>query len=356
MKKRIICWMLCGAACVGSLAGCGKTDREQTWLSTAEQEQTTASAPQETTSWYISPEQTTEASLFTLNRDDITLIAEGETMTLYEGVTDGITWGSEAPGIASFENGVVTAMGRGETVVWAQKNGVRAQCKVYCNLKEETIPRETTDSENSRAPVLAVPTAQNVDASFFDDAAFVGDSISLKLSYYADESGALGNATFLVRGDYGVGNEVAAGFHIIYQGQEMVIEEALSLCGAKKVFIMLGMNDIGLYGIDKTIEHWGIMLGNIRSKCPDIQIYIQSMTPVWTGGEKGGLTNSNVDAYNIKLQAFAQANGCGYIDLAPYMKDSTGGLATAYCSDSYVHLSTEGAKAWIAVLKAYAGY
>ena len=80
------------------------------------------------------------------------------------------------------------------------------------------------------------------------------------------------------------------------------------------------------------------------------------MSPVWTGGEKGGLRNPNVDAYNVKLQAFAQANGCKYIDVASYMKDSTGGLATIYCSDSYVHLSEEGAKAWIKIRKAYTGY
>ncbi len=359
MNKRVICLMGIIGAMLLAAAGCGKEEQKQTWVTTQSGEETTASIPQ--TIGEETTEITTVPEIFELNRSDITLISEGETLTLFEGSLDGITWGSEAPEIATFSDGVVTAVSGGNTTVWAERDGVRSQCAVYCNIKEpettrETTPAATTGSGNSRSPVLQLPTVQNVTASFFDDAAFVGDSISLKLSNYAEESGALGNATFLVRGSYGVGNEVAAGYHIIYQGEEMVIEKALSLCGAKKVFIMLGMNDIALYGIDATIENWGKMISNIRSGCPDIEIYIQSMTPVWTGGEKGGLNNTNVDAYNVKLKAFAQSNGCGYIDVAPYMKDSTGGLATVYCSDSYVHLSTEGAKAWIAVLMAYTGY
>ena len=314
-----------------------------------------------------------------LNRDDITLIHVGETLNLYDGSIPAgeIAWSSRDEAIATFDGGVVTAVSRGETVVYAEYDGVKVSCKVYCNIKENTKPTETestggkdttggntstdgnTTTGGSRAPVKEAPAAQTVDASFFDDAVFVGDSISLKLSQYAASSGALGKAKFLVVGSYGVNN--ALNDHpdtkLTYQGVKYQdIEKALAATGAKKVFIMLGMNDIGLHGIDKTITNWGLLLELIHSTCPNVTIYIQSMTPVWTGGEKGSLKNSNVDAYNVKLQAFAQSNGYKFIDVAPYMKDSTGGLATVFCSDSYVHLTNEGAQRWIAVLKAYTGY
>ena len=35
------------------------------------------------------------------------------------------------------------------------------------------------------------------------------------------------------------------------------------------------------------------------------------------------------------------------------MKDANGGLKAAYCSDQYVHLTSEGAAAWVKVLKVY---
>ena len=325
-----------------------------------------------------------------LNRDDITLVKAGETLKLYDGnipLAD-IIWSSRDESIATFENGVVTAVAKGDTTVYAEYNGVKVSCKVYCNIKKDTTattPVETTKPTQpsqsteptqpsqsteptqssscgvtgSRAPVMAAPSQETVGASFFDDAVFVGDSISLKLSQYAASSGALGKAKFLVVGSYGVSNAINdhPDTKLTYQGVKYTdVEKALAATGAKKVFIMLGMNDIGLYGIDKTISNWGVLLDLIRTACPNVTIYIQSMTPVWTGGEKGSLNNSNVNAYNTKLQAFAQSNGCKYIDIFPYMKDSTGGLATEFCSDSYVHLTNEGARRWIAVLKAYTGY
>lgn len=231
------------------------------------------------------------------------------------------------------------------------------------NSQTKTSARKTTatvtPSGNSRGPVLAAPTDYTVDASFFDDAVFVGDSVSLKLSYYAASSGELGKAKFLVAGSYGVGNAIYdhPDTKLKYQGVAYTnVEDAIAATGCNKLFIMLGMNDIGRFGVSKSIENWGTLLNLIRSTCPNITIYIQSMTPVWTGGERGGVTNANANSYNTKLKTFAENNGCKFIDIAPYMKDSTGGLATAFCSDSFVHLTNEAAKTWIQVLKSYTNY
>lgn len=193
------------------------------------------------------------------------------------------------------------------------------------------------------------------DVSFFNDAAFIGDSVTLALRNHCMNTGALGNATFLCVGSYSVNNAVTSGLMLTYQGQQMTPQDALAACGAKKVFIMLGMNDIALFGdksIDKAIENWNTMLARIREKNPDIQIYIQSATPIFTEGQKGNLNNSRMDQYNARLKTYAQENGCIYIDIASHMKDSTGGLAAQYCSDKYVHLTVEGCKLWIEILKA----
>ena len=119
---------------------------------------------------------------------------------------------------------------------------------------------------------------------------------------------------------------------------------------------MLGMNDIALNGIDKTLQLWETLLSRIREQTPELQITIQSMSPIWTGGEKKYLNNPNIDAYNRKLETFAAENGCEFLDVASYLKDATGGLATVYCSDEYVHLTPAGADCWIQVLKAHAEY
>lgn len=354
--KKFLCLTLAFLLAVGTLAGCGGNSDQQTTPENTTQEQTDAAATTQPT--------TGQTETLTLERDELTLVNYGETWTLYSGPIslDQITFRSENTAVATFEKGVVTAVGKGETVVHAEYNGQSVSCNVYCNLQDEpeTTGAATEQSTNpgagSRDPYLAPPTTEVVPASFFDDAVFVGDSVSLKLSYYAGETGLLGNAKFLVRGSYGVANAVYDELLMPWQGQEMKIEDAVQATGAKKMFVMLGMNDIALYGIDKTIENWGKLLERVRSKCPDMEIYIQSMSPIWIGGEIGDLNNTNIDAYNVALKAFAESNGCKFIDVAPYMKDSLGGLATPYCSDEYVHVTDAGVDTWIKVLKAYTGY
>ena len=190
---------------------------------------------------------------------------------------------------------------------------------------------------------------------FFDDAAFIGDSVSLKLQHFQQEYGTFGKATFFTTVSYSVNHAVNNTMFLMYQGVEMTPEDALAACGAKKVFILLGMNDIALTGVDGAITNWGIMLGRIREKNPDIQVYIQSGTPIFTGGEKGKLNNVNMDAYNVRLQEFAEQNGCYYIDIATVMKDATGGLKAEYCADQYVHVNYAACDAWAVVLKKFVG-
>ena len=86
-----------------------------------------------------------------------------------------------------------------------------------------------------------------------------------------------------------------------------------------------------------------------------MEIYIQSGTPIYTAGQVGGLNNNRMDQYNVALKAFAESNGCHYIDIATPMKDSSNGLAERYCSDSYVHFTDAACKLWVDLLLAYAG-
>jgi lysophospholipase L1-like esterase len=148
-----------------------------------------------------------------------------------------------------------------------------------------------------------------------------------------------------------VGHAVNNTMFLSYQGEDMTPQDALAACGVNKVFILLGMNDIALYGIDKTIENWGTLIASIRDKNPDIDIYIQSGTPIYTEGQKGKLNNENMDKYNARLVEFARANGCVYIDIASPLKDSSNGLAKKYTSDDYVHFTDAACELWYSILK-----
>lgn len=297
---------------------------------------------------------------FTLNADEISFKSIKETITLYDGpVAFGeINWGTNNPQVATFENGVVTATGPGTTEVFAEYFGVKHACFVDCSTlfySSDLIPESALSTDYTGDAVLAPPKTFDGPSTFYNDAAFIGDSVSLKLSYYAEATGELGDALFLVAGSYGVGHAVDGTMEMYFQGKDTPPQDALAKAGVKKVFIMLGMNDLGKFGIDITMDYWDKFIANIREKNPDIMICIQSMTPVWVNGQTESLYNEAVDEYNERLKAFAKENRCSYMDIASFMKDADNGLATDYCSDNYVHLTDAGAYAWTSVLKAYAG-
>ena len=219
------------------------------------------------------------------------------------------------------------------------------------NISADTNPASYT---NPRAPIYAIPSSSDSARDFFSDAAFIGDSITVMLKAHNEVTNVLGDAKFIAKEGFGVGHAVNGTMLPEYEGNFASPEVALEMSGARKVFIMLGTNDVGVFGVDQTIEKWYTFIGRLREKCPDIQIYIQSCTPVWTGKEDEGITNAAIDKLNQGLAEFARENGCCFINTSPYMKDSTGGLPDMYTSDFYVHLNNTGADAWAKILLAYA--
>lgn len=224
---------------------------------------------------------------------------------------------------------------------------------------ETAVVTEATESAEVdpaaiKQPIMELPEVSSEPCHFFDDAAIMGDSISYSLMVHHTKTKDFGDAIFLVRGSLGIHNTLNKQLTVSYQGKAMTPWDALEASGVKKVFMMMGTNDIGYYSIDETMEKWEIFLGNIREKCPDIAIYIQSLTPMWHEKEQSLLNNENIDAYNVRLQEFAEANGCHFVNIAPYFKDGRNSMAALYSGDLYVHMNEKGTAAWATVLKAYA--
>ena len=224
-----------------------------------------------------------------------------------------------------------------------------------------SAPVETA-AEPADTPTVAEPVAADwdttpLDDSWFDDAVFFGDAISVTLERHCAKTGDLSGALFLCENSFGVRNAVSGKVKIWYQGEEYLPQDVLPLTGVKKVFAMFGINDIALYGkIDQTMERWADFVANIRSTCPDITIVVESCLPVYHTVRYDGLDNDCIDEYNRRLAAFCRENDCVYVDLAPYFKDEHNGMAAPYSSDQYIHVTYEATALWVEQLKNPANY
>lgn len=71
-----------------------------------------------------------------LNRQEITFTAEGETWMVYSGdiAVEEITWTSDDESVVLVSDGLIIAVGEGQTVVHAQYNDLTASCPVNCEF------------------------------------------------------------------------------------------------------------------------------------------------------------------------------------------------------------------------------
>ncbi len=223
--------------------------------------------------------------------------------------------------------------------------------------KEEPSEKESSEEESSHE------TGEPVGTEWFDDAVFVGDSLVTGLRSYA-ENGCLGDADFLAKDCMGFHTAMRSvddeyGIHPVYNGELVMVDDTIQLIGKKKVFILLGTNDICCYGAEETVDGMVEFTGKILEKTPDAQIYLMSATPLIADAEREDyLNNENIAAYNEMAKQVCAEKGYVFLDVAGALDDGNGNLALEYCGDipsGGFHFNDEGNAAWVEYLKSSVG-
>ncbi len=207
-----------------------------------------------------------------------------------------------------------------------------------------------------------VPACDPVPASWFDDAVFIGDSVSVGLESYQNSTKALGKATMLCSVSFNAINALlpvsSTSLHPKYNGVKRLLEDNIKACGAKNVYIMLGMNGL-TYPVDYTMERMETMINNILKKNPGVNIIIQSVTPMTNNSyliSKYGYSNSRINQFNERLKQLCAKRKWYYVDVGSALKDSNGALRTEFCSDNYdmgIHVTNAACAAWVEYLKTH---
>ncbi len=216
------------------------------------------------------------------------------------------------------------------------------------------------DSYHDITFTALIPESEEGPATFFNQAVFIGDSVSITLESYCGASGALGGAKFLCAGSMSPTNMLTGKILPEYpkgSGKKPAIEDSVAATGAKVVYIMLGMDNIA-YGLEKSTGDYLTILNNIQTKNPGVQIIVQSVTPMTENSKSYSetLNNDQINAFNEKMKEYCQANRWYFLNVAEVFKDENGFLKEEYCSDTSsmgMHFTYEGAKLWVQYLKTH---
>lgn len=210
----------------------------------------------------------------------------------------------------------------------------------------EAVGNNNTYKEYDYA--ASVPTGAAVDNSYFDDAVFIGDSWTQGFIIY----NGLSNATAYM--DKGLKVDTAfTKADIEVNGVKMSAMDALAQNTTfKKVYVMLGVNELGWAYSDIFIEKYGELVDKIKEIKPDAEIYIQSILPV---SEKKSNSDKiynmeKINEYNGLIQKMAEEKKVYYLNVAEAVADGSGYLPDEASTDG-VHLNKEYCAKWLDYLK-----
>ncbi|WP_028510670.1 GDSL-type esterase/lipase family protein [Ruminococcus sp. NK3A76] len=273
-------------------------------------------------------------------------VVAGKKFTLKLSGYDKVSFTSSEPSIASVTSkGVVTARKAGRALIKAKVKAGRESYTFYTRVHVIT---------GKAAPTV---TQQQIN-TFFGASGFIGSSIGVGQQMYFNSQGYnfLGHPAMMVRGCYAFHNDGGANgsqYQISYGGYTGPARYVVQHSGVKRVFINMGTNDM-VGSADYVFNNYVNYITGIRATNPNVPIYIEAMTPVYAGGQRGNLNNANVNALNAKLAAYCKTQSdMYYIDINTPLKAGTGALPAAYSSDSYVHLTAAAYAVWTNVVVDY---
>lgn len=195
---------------------------------------------------------------------------------------------------------------------------------------------------------IKVKVSKRQMKKFFNKSAFIGSSIGLGQKMYMNHEGKkyMGHPKMLVKGCYSFTNDKGGKYSISYKGKSGPARYAVKRAKVKRVFINMGTNDL-FEGHKRVFKRYKKYISSMQKTNKGIVIYIESMPPVYKGGQKAHLNNKHVNKLNKNLEKYCKKKkDVYYIDITTPLKDKSGGLAKKYTSDKYVHLTMAGYRVW----------
>lgn len=186
--------------------------------------------------------------------------------------------------------------------------------------------------------VTTTTTAEAVftqgDASYFDDALFVGDSRTVGISEY----GSLKNAAYFC-------NTGLAPSKIL---EEKINGNTLgSLLASKKfgkIYLMIGINEVG-NPYDDTVADIDEAVKAIRKAQPDALIFLEGNLHVTKSAQTDAISNERINELNKRISELSDGDKIFYIDVNPLFDDDKGNLRDDCTSDG-VHVLAKHYSVW----------
>ncbi|MBE5913206.1 MAG: hypothetical protein E7274_03985 [Pseudobutyrivibrio ruminis] len=226
-------------------------------------------------------------------------------------------------------------------VMQATSNGIYPWSKIEVNEEKQS----TTATKKTNVKSSKIKKYISVDDSYFDDALFIGDSRMVGLSQYCQDIDA--RATFYAKKSLSIYNIRDDKWIETEDGDEISLAEALETNHFSKIYIMVGINELGRGDENDFRQAYQDVINQIQSAEPDAYIFINSIMHV--SKEKNETdelyNNINIDLRNDAIKLLEDKQNIFYLNINEAVDDEEGNLDAETTTDG-VHLKGACYEPW----------
>ena len=229
------------------------------------------------------------------------------------------------------------------------------QYNVISESIEKTEPVENTDSSTIENTMVLEEQqdqqqeqSQNQQVVFDEHVAFIGDSRTQGFIMYTNLKDVI---------DYSyvglaVDTAITKPFVKTDDGNKITILEDMKSRELERVYIMLGINELGWAYPEVFREKYCELIDKIREVQPNCKIYVQSIIPVTSEKSENDAiyNNTNINNYNHLIEDMAKSENATFLNVGSILVDRTGNLPKEASTDG-IHIKKDYCLQWLEYLK-----
>ena len=204
---------------------------------------------------------------------------------------------------------------------------------------------------------VSIAAAERLDdktlMSFYDNCLMIGDSRMENFHYYVSSARQNDDQFFkntTIVGSHSMSlhmgsRNIITTSPFFYRARRNTMYGIADQINAKRVIILLGLNDTIASKPDKAVEWVKDIFRFMKETESKPEVYFLSETPVTAnyGIRKNHPEyQEELDAYNVLLKELCESNGAHYIEISEPLKGEDNLLKDEYSSDRICHLNDKG--------------
>ena len=213
------------------------------------------------------------------------------------------------------------------------------------NSKNETI-EENNDKHEDKKEETTINKSTNV--KFDETVAFIGDSRTQGFIMY----NGLKNVQDYSYVGLMVDTAVSKKFVKTSNGEKITLLEDMKGKNIKRVYIMLGVNELGWSYPQVFKSKYKELIKEIKKIKPNAQIYVQSIIPVTKSRDKSDkyFNNTRIEQYNKLVKEVASEENVEYLNVQSALVNSESYLPEETSPDG-IHIGKSYCEKWLEYLK-----